>query len=710
MSPQKETKQRKLDRVADQNGVAVVVLDESSHEVSVSNNNSICRALTRSPEFAPKCAEYCGVAFRNTASGSTFEYECYAGLTCKAIPVADRGKRFVAIVGRTFTSAEKYRQATDRAIEGDWSEFPANDFFENVLFAGSGSNIDNAIGELNKYRAEPAEEVLDLKKVRPEPKKTTKQVPKATEPPPVASVAPLTELIEKFNAQAAAKVPPKAPVRPRAKDRIAEAGALRALYGRLAKLKYDEACAAALEFMTGSLGLKSMVWLERKDNKLLPVAATGSLNETPIKIGIRADNQRLVDASNKEHPLELRERMIDSEGRPGRRLNLFTTVVGAEIRGAIGVEGKIDEARSRDVALFSRRIGPQIEIHRLRREVSNREWLNRAVSRFNESLKRIDADDFWTHVTQVSAELIQSERASLLLRNEQSESLLTKATVGARINLFAEPRVGQRVSQLVLEDGNPVVVEDITRIGIKAAPSTWAYKTQSFLSYPILIGERRIGVMNFADKATGDAFDERDLELLQAIAPQIAVAIDRTVLKDKAGEFEQLSVTDPLTGLLNRRYLEKRLIEEIQRSKRHRFPMSLMMLDVDEFKAYNDNFGHPAGDTALKILATILQDILRGADVAARYGGEEFAILLPQTTSTEAAVIAERLRQRIEHTEFPKRKVTVSIGIASCSNEIDTSDDLIGAADHALYEAKNHGRNNVRIYDGFGKSFSENIH
>jgi diguanylate cyclase (GGDEF)-like protein len=169
-------------------------------------------------------------------------------------------------------------------------------------------------------------------------------------------------------------------------------------------------------------------------------------------------------------------------------------------------------------------------------------------------------------------------------------------------------------------------------------------------------------------------------------------------------------VTDSLTGLLNRRYLEKRLVEEIQRSKRHRFPMSLMMLDVDEFKSYNDAFGHPAGDTALKIVANILQDILRGADVAARYGGEEFAILLPQTTATEAAAIAERLRQRIEHTEFPKRKVTVSIGIASCSNEVETPADLVGAADHALYDAKNHGRNNVRIYDGFGKPFSENIH
>jgi diguanylate cyclase (GGDEF)-like protein len=119
--------------------------------------------------------------------------------------------------------------------------------------------------------------------------------------------------------------------------------------------------------------------------------------------------------------------------------------------------------------------------------------------------------------------------------------------------------------------------------------------------------------------------------------------------------------------------------------------MSLLMVDVDEFKSYNDMFGHPAGDIALKIVANALQDILRGDDIAARYGGEEFAILLPQTAGMEAAAIAERLRQRVEHTEFPKRRVTVSIGIASCSNEIETPADIISAADHALYEAKNHG-------------------
>ena len=114
------------------------------------------------------------------------------------------------------------------------------------------------------------------------------------------------------------------------------------------------------------------------------------------------------------------------------------------------------------------------------------------------------------------------------------------------------------------------------------------------MSYPLAIGGRKIAVLNFTDKADGRTFEESDLELLHSIAPQMALAIDRAMLKDKAGEYEQLSVTDALTGLLNRRYLEERLTEEIKRSNRHGYPMSFMMIDVDHFKSYNDSF-RPSG-------------------------------------------------------------------------------------------------------------------
>jgi diguanylate cyclase (GGDEF)-like protein len=205
--------------------------------------------------------------------------------------------------------------------------------------------------------------------------------------------------------------------------------------------------------------------------------------------------------------------------------------------------------------------------------------------------------------------------------------------------------------------------------------------------------------MNFTDRVGGAIFDEGSLELFLAVAPQLAIAIDRALLKDKAGKFEQLSVTDSLTGLLNRRYMEARVVEEIKRSTRHGFGMSFMMLDVDNFKTYNDTFGHPAGDEALKMVATVIRETLRAADVAARFGGEEFSILLPQTTAEEAIAIAERIRHNLEHHDFPHRQVTASIGVASCSAELCISADLVAAADRALYEAKRRGRNRVQEFE-----------
>ncbi|MCY7346692.1 MAG: sensor domain-containing diguanylate cyclase, partial [Pyrinomonadaceae bacterium] len=259
--------------------------------------------------------------------------------------------------------------------------------------------------------------------------------------------------------------------------------------------------------------------------------------------------------------------------------------------------------------------------------------------------------------------------------------------------------LGERVSRNVLNSGEAVVIEDIRKIGLPAAPADWLYKSASFISYPITIGNRKIGVLNLTDRVGGEVYNDADLELLRAIVPQIAVLIDRAGLKHKAGEFEQLSVTDALTGLLNRRYLEERLTEEIKRSNRHGFPMSFMMIDVDEFKSYNDNFGHPEGDKALQTVGSCLKETLRGADVAARYGGEEFSILLPQTNSEEAAVIAERVRERVEKVCFPNRQITISIGVASCSLSLNSPRDLVSAADKALYAAKRKGRNNVQIYE-----------
>lgn len=689
MSPVEPKKEKFLERLATENGVAIVILDERAEEVATANNNSICRALYTSKEFGLRCAKDCGKAFERTAaSNEPIEYVCHAGLTCKAVAVEERGDRFVAIVGRTFTKAENYRKATEKAITGEWRAFRPTEFFENILISGSDAGIEKALERLAKFKPQGREDILELDSPIPVPETVPTQREMPSEKPEV----------------------PVGPIYASEAEEPQDIADWRSLFGSIMAMEYRPACDAFLEFLGQRFHFDSLIWFDLEGASFHSVVARGRLDGKLIKLGITATDSRIINAAESGAPFELRERRA-SANEAGKVLNIFPVLVGSEIRGAIGIEGEIADVQTRhSIGRAALDIAPQLEILRLRDEVSQRDWISRAVRRFNESLQRIDADDFWTHVTQVSAELLEAERASLLVRRDDSDNLQTKAAIGARVNLFSAANIGSRVARMTLDKGSPLIVADIQKTGIGIAPTDWSYRTSSFISYPILIGSRRVAVMNFADKASGDSFGERDLELLQAITPQIAVAIDRTALKLKAGQFEQLSVTDVLTGLLNRRYLQERLVEEINRSKRYRFPMSLLMLDVDKFKSYNDTFGHPAGDDALRIVSGILKENLRGADVAARYGGEEFAVLLPQTSIEEATQIAERIRRQIERTEFKHRSVTVSIGIANCTSEINSPDDLIWAADRALYQAKDRGRNNVRIFDGDGDPIGKNVH
>jgi len=698
MNPVQPKKGKFLNSLASENGVAVVIVDASSNEIVKANNNSMCRVLMASPEFAPKCAQDCGRAYeRSMADWKEIEYECHAGLSCKAVPVSEAGQQFVAIVGRTFLKAENYRKATENAISGEWQEFKPTDFFENILISGSTAGIDKAIKRLAEFAMKPSADVLQLEDVVSKPK-------------PV-SLEDLSQRIEQFHAKAEETVVEVKPKVVRSKDDSSDIAAWRKLFGSIMKMEYRRACGAFLDFLGDRFAIDSLIWFDMKSDEFHSAIARGRLKGKSIRLGIAPNDPRMTEAIGKEEPFELFERGSGKSSGSGNLLNIFPVTVGGEIRGAIGIEGQIQDVVSkRRIARAAQTVATQLEILRLRDEVSQRDWISRAVRKFNESLKQIDAEDFWTQVTQVSAELLQAERASLLVRQGDNEDLLTRAAIGAKINLFSAANIGSRIARTTLANGLPLIVTDIRQAGIGVAPTDWSYRTSSFISYPILIGDRRIAVMNFTDKASGESFGERDLELLQAITPQIAVAIDRTTLKRQAGEFEQLSVTDVLTGLLNRRYLQERLSEELNRSKRYRFPMSFLMIDVDKFKSYNDSYGHPAGDEALRIVSNILKENLRGADVAARYGGEEFAVLLPQTSIEEASQIAERIRRQIERTDFPHRSVTVSIGIANSTAEVNSPDDLIWAADRALYQAKDRGRNNVRIFDGDGDPLGNNVH
>jgi diguanylate cyclase (GGDEF)-like protein len=169
------------------------------------------------------------------------------------------------------------------------------------------------------------------------------------------------------------------------------------------------------------------------------------------------------------------------------------------------------------------------------------------------------------------------------------------------------------------------------------------------------------------------------------------------VLGAKQDHMRSLMMTDPLTGLFNRRYLQQRLLDELARVARYGGNLSLLVIDVDHLKQINDGLGHEAGDRALRRVAKAIQRSLRATDSAARYGGDEFAVLCPATTARESLRLSRRIRMRLDDLAA-ETHTTVSIGVADLAYvRAKNSRELFEAADRALYEAKNAGRDSIRI-------------
>jgi diguanylate cyclase (GGDEF)-like protein len=181
---------------------------------------------------------------------------------------------------------------------------------------------------------------------------------------------------------------------------------------------------------------------------------------------------------------------------------------------------------------------------------------------------------------------------------------------------------------------------------------------------------------------------ERYVELLQEY--------QRDIEKVRV-HLESQSVTDVLTGVKNRRSFDLTVEEEFMRAQSRLTTLSLLMIDVDNFKSFNDEFGHPAGDEVLRSLAHLLQSEMRNSDSLFRYGGEEFAIVLPETTLKGAFVLAERFRRAVQRAPWPRRAITISVGVAATDSHTLSPRDLLQSADQALYSAKQMGRNRVTM-------------
>ena len=190
--------------------------------------------------------------------------------------------------------------------------------------------------------------------------------------------------------------------------------------------------------------------------------------------------------------------------------------------------------------------------------------------------------------------------------------------------------------------------------------------------------------------------------LVTTISLQTSVDIRRITI------LERENITDPLTGIYNRRYLDRRLGDEVRRTRRYGFPLSVLLLDIDHFKLLNDEYGHRFGDVVLSAVGETIAQSARASDVVARYGGEEILVIAIHTSVPDAVQLAERLRNKVETIDVGSlnddhpgdfRTVTVSIGVAGMSEETSTEESLIENADKALYQAKQEGRNRVVAAD-----------
>ncbi|MBK6690168.1 MAG: diguanylate cyclase [Deltaproteobacteria bacterium] len=214
---------------------------------------------------------------------------------------------------------------------------------------------------------------------------------------------------------------------------------------------------------------------------------------------------------------------------------------------------------------------------------------------------------------------------------------------------------------------------------------------------PLIYQGEAIGVLGYSSPVV-NAFPEEERELLLTVASQGALALANAQLFQETLE---LSLTDGLTGILNRRALESRMELEWSRSQRDQSPVSLVMVDIDHFKVYNDSQGHQAGDEALRRVARILERSLRKVDAVARYGGEEFAVILPRTGKAEAIEVARKLRRSVEQADFPRAylqplgRITISCGVATAPDDAQHLEELVKKADLALLSAKQGGRNRV---------------
>jgi len=310
----------------------------------------------------------------------------------------------------------------------------------------------------------------------------------------------------------------------------------------------------------------------------------------------------------------------------------------------------------------------------------------------------LNLDQLTAEMLQTLSKAIRISRAVLLFE-DQGSSLFTVR--------FVYPETNDKLtSEFNLSFDSPVVIwlqkesQVLTLKQIETVPqfkALWEtereniYNSHLELFCPLKSHGKLVGILGLSKKSSRQIFTQEDIELVMSVANQAGVIVENAQLYSQAMTW---AITDGLTRLYNHRYMHECLDKEIARGTRFGTTFSIIMIDLDFFKTYNDTYGHLAGDDVLTSVGKCIQASIRNVDMAFRYGGEEFAVLLPETMTEGAYLVAERIREKIEQKVFSGRSsITASLGLASWPTDGVTKEQILVSADKALYTAKGTGRN-----------------
>ncbi len=652
-----------FDELAGLLGLTLVVYDKDGYLQGDCKPSPICSAMQATEEGSRLCDRDCGGMLDQTAKSGEFSaFKCHASLYSFAAPVQAEGHvRFVVLGGRVFRNYADFSAFAKLAPQFEIKDYFFEDWDNSVRFENT-QYFERAA----RFIQSMADASFRGSSLGDKAKKRTDQVNTLYDLASILSQQSSPERIFELVLQAAGVL-----------FDIQGGAVLRAGIG-------DANFQNVSSFGALTTGIREVHLTEHPDFESLGQGKTLFLDATyPIlRMGYPETVNRIQC-----FPIFCKDRLVWV-------LQVFNTSLEP---------GSVELLLS-----YCRHLGVILENVLMKQHAQDNQGVLSVVTNFNLAIgSQLESQGLYRAILLKTAELVGAEQASLMILDEASQELTIRFVKGLNEKIVQNLRVkpGEGLAGFAFETGRPILVRNVDEDSRFNERQRARYKTKSLICVPLKTSHRRIGVLNLTDKANGTSFDENDLKLVESVASHASVALERTDYYQLTEDLRKISLTDSLTDLYNRRFFQERLSEEIDRSRRHGQPVSLIMLDIDNFKSYNDTYGHLAGDEALRLTAAIVKGSVRNIDRVARYGGEEFAVILPMTEITAARDIAERIRTSVASRYFPDEalraavRLTASLGIASFPQHAGNMFELVGNADKALYVAKVSGKNRVALFD-----------